>query len=164
MRRCSSFSPCGRRWRETPDEGSPPQIQSLHAETDPSSVSPPLRGVDPPSPTRGEGKKSAHLSRRHCERSEAIHVSTCRAMDCFASLAMTTGWIGRVSRMVGTLRFRRRSSSYGGQVAHPTHPLPLPARTHAPAAPASETSRTASANSPAGSSASPPCASVRIRG
>ena len=26
---------------------------------------------------------------RHCERSEAIHVSTCGAMDCFASLAMT---------------------------------------------------------------------------
>jgi hypothetical protein len=26
---------------------------------------------------------------RHCERSEAIHLSACRAMDCFASLAMT---------------------------------------------------------------------------
>jgi hypothetical protein len=28
-------------------------------------------------------------SRRHCERSEAIHVSASRAMDCFAALAMT---------------------------------------------------------------------------
>src|SRR5439155_18991895 len=28
-------------------------------------------------------------SPRHCERSEAIHLSACRAMDCFASLAMT---------------------------------------------------------------------------
>src|SRR5690242_19296097 len=27
--------------------------------------------------------------RRHCERSEAIHLSLCRTMDCFASLAMT---------------------------------------------------------------------------
>src|SRR5262245_41032455 len=26
---------------------------------------------------------------RHCERSEAIHLSSCRAMDCFAALAMT---------------------------------------------------------------------------
>ena len=26
---------------------------------------------------------------RHCERSEAIHLSACRAMDCFAALAMT---------------------------------------------------------------------------
>jgi hypothetical protein len=26
---------------------------------------------------------------RHCERSEAIHISVCRAMDCFAVLAMT---------------------------------------------------------------------------
>ena len=29
------------------------------------------------------------ISGRHCERSEAIHVSASRAMDCFASLAMT---------------------------------------------------------------------------
>ena len=35
--------------RSAPDEG------SLSAETDPSPVSPPLRGADPPSPTRGEG-------------------------------------------------------------------------------------------------------------
>src|SRR6185369_3444963 len=49
-------SPCGRRWREAPDEGFSPQMQTPHAETDPSSVSPPLRGVDPPSPARGEGE------------------------------------------------------------------------------------------------------------
>jgi hypothetical protein len=52
--RRSSFSPCGRRWREAPDEGLSPRRQTPHAETDPSSVSPPLRGVDPPSPTQGE--------------------------------------------------------------------------------------------------------------
>jgi hypothetical protein len=32
--------------------------------------------------------RSTHL-RRHCERSEAIHISTSGAMDCFAALAMT---------------------------------------------------------------------------
>jgi len=36
-----SFPPCGRRWREAPDEGFSQQMQSLHAETDPSSA--PLR-------------------------------------------------------------------------------------------------------------------------
>jgi hypothetical protein len=32
------------------------------------------------------------VSSRHCEeqRDEAIQLSACRAMDCFASLAMTT--------------------------------------------------------------------------
>jgi len=44
------FSPCGRRWRVAPDEG------FLTAETDPSSVSLPLRVSDPPSPIRGEEK------------------------------------------------------------------------------------------------------------
>jgi hypothetical protein len=29
------------------------------------------------------------LRHRHCERSEAIHISTCCTMDCFAALAMT---------------------------------------------------------------------------
>jgi crotonobetainyl-CoA:carnitine CoA-transferase CaiB-like acyl-CoA transferase len=40
-------------------------MQTPHAETDPSSVSPPLRGVDPPSPTRGEGEnqEDVHLTR-----------------------------------------------------------------------------------------------------
>ena len=34
-------------------------------------------------------REIAKLYRRHCERSEAIHLTTCRAMDCFAALAMT---------------------------------------------------------------------------
>jgi hypothetical protein len=41
---------------------------------------------------RGPGFRCAHpgyRSDRHCERSEAIHFSACRGMDCFAALAMT---------------------------------------------------------------------------
>jgi len=34
-------------------------------------------------------REKAKLYPRHCERSEAIHLSPCRGMDCFASLAMT---------------------------------------------------------------------------
>jgi hypothetical protein len=34
-------------------------------------------------------REIAKLYPRRCERSEAIHLSACRAMDCFASLAMT---------------------------------------------------------------------------
>ena len=34
-------------------------------------------------------REIAKLYPRHCERSEAIHLSACRAMDCFAALAMT---------------------------------------------------------------------------
>src|SRR4029453_13207351 len=77
----SSFFPCGRRWREAPDEG------YLTADTDPSSVSLPLRGHSrcktsayffkprrppmPPSPTRGEGMRNPKTpppipSRRAC--------------------------------------------------------------------------------------------------
>src|SRR4051812_30255757 len=52
------FSPCGRRWREAPDEGF--SQRAGVAETDPSSVSLPLRVSDPPSPTRGEGKSDVH--------------------------------------------------------------------------------------------------------
>jgi hypothetical protein len=33
--------------------------------------------------------ENAKLYPRHCERSEAIHPSASRAMDCFAALAMT---------------------------------------------------------------------------
>ena len=43
------FSPCGRRWREAPDEGSHPRRQPLTRLDR-------LRR-DPPSPTRGEGKR-----------------------------------------------------------------------------------------------------------
>src|SRR5215207_1563811 len=37
----------------------------------------------------GMRREIAKLYQRHCERSEAIHPSACRAMDCFAALAMT---------------------------------------------------------------------------
>ena len=36
-----------------------------------------------------QGRENADLYQRHCERSEAIHVSTCGTMDCFAPPAMT---------------------------------------------------------------------------
>ena len=54
----SSFSPCGRRWREAPDEG------SLSADTgpgrgNPSPVTNALRAFVPPFPTRGEGRRQA---------------------------------------------------------------------------------------------------------
>ena len=39
-------------------------------------------------------REKAKLYPRHCERSDAIHLSACRAMDCFAALAMT--WRGRI--------------------------------------------------------------------
>ncbi len=54
--------------------------------------------------TSGDQRREiAKLYPRHCERSEAIHLSTCRAMDCFAALAMT--WEARqavVLRPAGT--------------------------------------------------------------
>jgi hypothetical protein len=37
----------------------------------------------------GPRREIAKLYPRHCERSEAIHLSACRAMDCVAALAMT---------------------------------------------------------------------------
>jgi len=52
----ASFSPCGRRWREAPDEG------SVSAETDPSSGYISLRSISPPSPTRGEGKEDTYAA------------------------------------------------------------------------------------------------------
>jgi hypothetical protein len=38
---------------------------------------------------RGRQPSVALLPPRHCERSEAIHLSRCRGIDCFAALAMT---------------------------------------------------------------------------
>jgi hypothetical protein len=38
---------------------------------------------------RRKRKRRNDTLRRHCERSEAIHLSACGAMDCFASLATT---------------------------------------------------------------------------
>src|SRR3954452_13876141 len=55
--RTSSFSPCGRRWREAPDEGLSPRTQLTTAPADTTSPVSPLCG-EPPSPTRSEGKKS----------------------------------------------------------------------------------------------------------
>src|SRR3954452_7571318 len=46
----------------------------------------------PASNWRAGARECETVSSRHCERSEAIHASICRAMDCFASLAMT--WRG----------------------------------------------------------------------
>jgi hypothetical protein len=43
-----------------------------------------MQTSDANAPREGED-----MSSRHCERSEAIHASTCGAMDCFAALAMT---------------------------------------------------------------------------
>jgi hypothetical protein len=42
-----------------------PHDASILADTDPSSGSPSLRAVDPPSPTRGEGKKVPQIIFRH---------------------------------------------------------------------------------------------------
>ena len=53
---------------------------------------------------------------RHCERSEAIHLSTCRAMDCFAALAMT--WRELASLHPLTLR-RPRSGRLEGRGDRP---------------------------------------------
>src|SRR6478672_7738010 len=38
---------------------------------------------------RSTPRECETVSTRHCERSEAIHLSACCAMDCFAALAMT---------------------------------------------------------------------------
>jgi hypothetical protein len=35
----------------------------------------------------------------HCERSEAIHLTTCGGMDCFALLAMTRGAVTSKDRV-----------------------------------------------------------------
>src|SRR2546430_869667 len=50
-------------WEKVPSRDAKADEGSLSAETDPSSVSLPLRVSDPPSPTRGEGKgRSIHGS------------------------------------------------------------------------------------------------------
>ena len=50
------FSPCGRRWRETPDEGSLRSILINLPTPHPSRA----RSRDPPSPARGEGETLLH--------------------------------------------------------------------------------------------------------
>src|SRR5665213_1837736 len=50
-----------------------------------------LRASDKRIPRANDMRRDrGSMSQRHCERSEAIHVSACGAMDCFASLAITT--------------------------------------------------------------------------
>jgi hypothetical protein len=54
-----------------------------------STIEPKSRGVLDAPPSRG--MTNSINFRRHCEErsDEAIHLSACRAMDCFAALAMT---------------------------------------------------------------------------
>jgi hypothetical protein len=47
------------------------------------------RGVLDPRMRGDDDCACVPITPRHCERSEAIHLSTCGAMHCFASLAMT---------------------------------------------------------------------------
>ena len=57
-----SFSPCGRRWREAPDQGSLSARTVCACGENPSPVSNELRSFDPPSPTRGEGRATSSTS------------------------------------------------------------------------------------------------------
>ena len=58
------------------------------------SLRPLISGGQRKTQTSGnESRECETVSTRHCERSEAIHLSPRRAMDCFAALAMT--WMGR---------------------------------------------------------------------
>ena len=143
------FSPCGRRWREAPDEGFSPRRQSSHAETYPSSVSLTLSR---------QRSTFSHKGRREGERS-----SLSSSLRAKRSNPWFVGWAKRSvptidQQCVGQWWARRKRA-----FAHPTLPPP-PLRMHAPAPPASEIFRNASANSPAGSSASRPYAAARIRG
>ena len=67
--------------------------------------------------TSGDQRREiAKLYRRHCERSEAIHLTTCRAMDCFAALAMTGERAGFAPRNDGE---NCSSSSYPAKAGDP---------------------------------------------
>jgi hypothetical protein len=58
--------------------------------------------------TSGASRREiAKLYPRHCERSEAIHASTCGTMDCFAALAMTVDGISQDRKC-----YPSRNSSY----------------------------------------------------
>jgi len=71
-------------------------------------------------------RENAKLYPRHCERSEAIHLSACRTMDCFAALAMT--WRELASLHPLPEKPAERSVSTGGatgrnhQFGHGTRP------------------------------------------
>src|SRR3954470_7928604 len=63
--------------------------------------------------TSGDQRREiAKLYQRHCERSEAIHVSICGAIDCFAALAMT--WREQASLVACTLKRPRRGPRSAG--------------------------------------------------
>src|SRR6185312_9721560 len=51
----------------------------------------------------GSGQGIGVSPLRHCERSEAIHISACRGVDCFVAslLAMTSLFIQKVQRQSG---------------------------------------------------------------
>jgi hypothetical protein len=76
--------------RSAPDEG------FLSAETDPSPVSPTLRVVDPPSPTRGEGK----VGRRYAFGRIASGVSGCRS-GCAVAKAGIAIMVSKIRWQVG---------------------------------------------------------------
>src|SRR5215207_3384579 len=74
-----------------------------------------------------EGQANSNLARlvarlrncihRHCERSEAIHLSPRRDVDCFASFAMT--WMGRRAFNTCThIAIERTQSSLLSQFEH----------------------------------------------
>jgi hypothetical protein len=83
------------------------------AKRNPSSHAPALMGIASLHPSYG----TEIMSGRHCEErsDEAIHLSACRAMDCFASLAMT--WREPASLFPLTLR-RPRSGPPEGRGHH----------------------------------------------
>src|SRR5437879_5682697 len=66
----SSFSPCGRRWREAPDEGLPQrtQMKEIRARIEPLTR---LCFAKPPSPARGEGAAVSFASPSIPSRSKA---------------------------------------------------------------------------------------------
>ena len=62
-------------------------------------------------------RECGNMSHRRCERSEAIHLSACCAMDCFAALAMTNSLvITRFKRVIqysgGGRDWNREATAY----------------------------------------------------
>ncbi|MEH2538209.1 hypothetical protein V1278_001181 [Bradyrhizobium sp. AZCC 1577] len=43
------------------------------------------------------------MFRRHCERSEAIHLATCRDMDCFVASLLAMTWREHYVQTASTL-------------------------------------------------------------
>jgi len=105
--RPASFSPCGRRClREAKaDEG------SLSAEADPSPVSNSLRSFEPPSPTRGEGKRAEC----HPALAAFLRYARCTAQvqpggcDCISFDVTSLAGAAEEGACVGIASFTRRS-------------------------------------------------------